>query len=87
MDRAREVLKAHEGGFDEDELARLSEEAGRETTEQPSSPQPAQVDDQSEPHTLGASHVLAKEHGVRGAFERLVAGKHDTDAPDSPFGR
>jgi hypothetical protein len=30
LERAREVLKAGEGGFDEDELARLSEEAGKE---------------------------------------------------------
>lgn len=29
LDHAREVLKAEEGGFDEDELARLSEEAGQ----------------------------------------------------------
>jgi hypothetical protein len=29
LERAREVLKEDEGGFDEDELARLSEEAGR----------------------------------------------------------
>lgn len=30
LERAREVLKAGEGDFDEDELARLSEEAGKE---------------------------------------------------------
>jgi hypothetical protein len=30
LERAREVLKSDEGGFDEDELARLSEEAGKE---------------------------------------------------------
>jgi hypothetical protein len=30
LERAHEVLKADEGGFDEDELARLSEEAGKE---------------------------------------------------------
>jgi len=30
LERAREMLKADEGGFDEDELARLSEEAGKE---------------------------------------------------------
>ena len=29
LGRAREVLSAGEGGFDEEELARLSEEAGR----------------------------------------------------------
>jgi hypothetical protein len=30
LERAREVLKADQGDFDEDELARLSEEAGKE---------------------------------------------------------
>jgi hypothetical protein len=29
LERARALLKEDEGGFDEDELARLSEEAGR----------------------------------------------------------
>jgi hypothetical protein len=31
LERARAVLKEDEGGFDEDELARLSEEAGKES--------------------------------------------------------
>jgi hypothetical protein len=35
LERAREVLKADEGGFDEDELARLSEEAGKERPAEP----------------------------------------------------
>jgi hypothetical protein len=35
LERARAVLKADEGGFDEDELARLSEEAGRENSAEP----------------------------------------------------
>jgi hypothetical protein len=35
LGRAREVLKADEGGFDEDELARLSEEAGKENPAEP----------------------------------------------------
>ena len=33
LDRARAVLGANEGAFSEDELARLSEEAGRKTDE------------------------------------------------------
>lgn len=32
LDRARAVLKADEGEFNEDELARLSEEAGRDAS-------------------------------------------------------
>jgi Putative prokaryotic signal transducing protein len=35
LKRARAVLKEDEGGFDEDELARLSEEAGRESEVEP----------------------------------------------------
>jgi hypothetical protein len=35
LERARAVLKEDEGGFDEDELARLSEEAGKETQVDP----------------------------------------------------
>jgi Putative prokaryotic signal transducing protein len=35
LERARAVLKEDEGGFDEDELARLSEEAGKETKVDP----------------------------------------------------
>jgi hypothetical protein len=35
LDRARAVLKEDEGGFDEDELARLSEEAGKEHPAEP----------------------------------------------------
>jgi hypothetical protein len=35
LEQAREVLKANEGDFDEDELARLSEEAGKEHPAEP----------------------------------------------------
>lgn len=34
LDRAREVLASDEGAFSDDELARLSEAAGREATDQ-----------------------------------------------------
>jgi hypothetical protein len=34
LDRAREVLNADEGSFSDEELARLSDEAGREAGEQ-----------------------------------------------------
>jgi Putative prokaryotic signal transducing protein len=35
LERARAVLKEDEGGFDEDELARLSEEAGKKHPAEP----------------------------------------------------
>jgi hypothetical protein len=87
LDRAREVLKANQGGFDEDELARLSDEAGRAATEEPSFSQPAHADDQSEPRTLGDIPVPAKEHSLRRALERLARGERGADTPDNPFGR
>jgi hypothetical protein len=35
LDRARTVLEEDQGGFDEDELARLSEEAGKQNKVEP----------------------------------------------------
>lgn len=35
LDRAREILKSDENAFSDEELTRLSEQAGREATEQP----------------------------------------------------
>jgi hypothetical protein len=35
LERARAVLKEDEGGFDEAELARLSEEAGKQNPAEP----------------------------------------------------
>jgi putative signal transducing protein len=62
--RAREVLKEDDEGFDEEELARLSEEAGRRAAE--SLPQPAP----DEP-TPVKTQAPAKTHSLLKTIERL----------------
>jgi hypothetical protein len=51
VEKARDVLREDEGDFDEDELTRLSEEAGRQAMEAGSSPraQGLQASDQEQP--------------------------------------
>jgi hypothetical protein len=86
LDRAREVLKAEEGDFDEDELARLSAEAGQRANQAPRPLQPTRADDRSEPHPISDSSTPTK-HGLSKVFERLTRGGRHADAPDNPFGR
>lgn len=74
LGRAREVLKAGEGGFDEEELARLSEEAGRKAAE-------------TEAGDVQTQAPAEKHPGRLKAVERLTGREHDTDSPDDPFGR
>ncbi len=82
--RAQEILKEDDEGFDEEELARLSEEAGRQTAGAiPPLPQSA-PDDRAGPPTPVEAQAPAKTHGLLKAFERLTGDKH---AADSPFGR
>jgi Putative prokaryotic signal transducing protein len=76
--RAQKILKEDDEGFDEEELARLSEEAGRQAA--PRCPQPAPTDHVGPP-TL---EVPAKTHSLFKAFERLIVNK---DKTNSPFGR
>jgi hypothetical protein len=81
--RAQEILKEDDEGFDEEELARLSEEAGRQTAEAiPPLPQSA-PDDRAGPPTPVEAQAPAKTHGSLKAFERLTRDKHEAD---SPFG-
>jgi hypothetical protein len=84
LDRAREVLKTNEGSFDEDELARLSEEAGRQATEQapPTPPLAAESNRDAD----SAAETTVPEHTLRRAFERLTTRERPTDIPDNPFG-
>jgi putative signal transducing protein len=83
LTRAEEILKEDDEGFDEEELARLSEEAGRQTAEEnPPLPQPA-PEDQPDAPTPVAAQAPAARHGLK-AFERLTRDKHKAN---SPFGR
>ena len=82
--RAREILKEEDGGFDEEELAHLSEEAGRQTAEAiPPLPRSASRD-RAGPPTPVETQVPRTTHGLRKAFERLTRDKREAD---SPFGR
>jgi hypothetical protein len=86
LGRARAVLQADEGGFDEDELARLSEEAGRKAhAAQPerSDAQPAgaggQDSDAPEPETTETGR-----RRLRDVFSKLTGSQRKH--PRGPFG-
>jgi hypothetical protein len=82
--RAQEILKKDDECFDEEELVRLSEEAGGKTTKAiPSLPQPAPRDQTGLPTPVEAQ-VRGKTRGLLKAFERLTIDKDETN---SPFGR
>ena len=81
--QAQEILKEDNEGFDEEELARLSEEAGRQAEAVPQFPHPA-PSDQTGPQTPVENQAPAKTHGLLKAFERLTMDKDETN---SPFGR
>jgi Putative prokaryotic signal transducing protein len=78
LERARAVIKVDEGSFDEEELARLSEESAREALAD--DPPPAGGD-------AGAPRPAAEaKHGLFAALAKL-AKKTGPDAPGDPFGR
>ena len=82
--QAQEILKEDDEGFDEEELACLSEEAGRQAAEAiPQLPQPA-PEDRAGPPTPIETQAPAKTHGLLKTFERLTRDKHEAN---SPFGR
>jgi hypothetical protein len=82
--RAREILREDDEGFDEEELVRLSEEAGRQATEAiPPLPQSVPKDRVAPPTPVEAQ-APAKRHSLLKAFERLTRDRHQAD---SPFGR
>jgi hypothetical protein len=85
LPRAQEILEEDQGDFDEEELARLSEEAGRRWAHEGS---PAA---QGTAHTADVAGDVVqtatptKGHRVRHAIERLAG--HEMDKPRGPFGR
>jgi Putative prokaryotic signal transducing protein len=91
LDRARETLKANEGGFDEAELARLSEEAGHISAEQEPPPeQPVGADSGGEAHTSreaqSDSTSSDSHHHFLSALEKLAKRDHAPDHAENPFG-
>jgi hypothetical protein len=83
LPRAREILAEADGGFDEEELARLSEEAGQRSTpdDQPTASSTADVPG-GPVQAVGES---PKHHRLRHALGRFAG--HRTDMPRDPFGR
>jgi hypothetical protein len=86
IDRAREVLGEADGGFDEEELARLSEEADRRSDKESATiatPAPGG-------HYANQSvdpHAPRGRRGLRGAIKALAKPGHGEGASDNPFGR
>ncbi len=82
--RAQEILKEDDEGFDEEELARLSEEAGRRAAE--ALPQSA-PDEPAGPPAPAQAQAPAKTHSLLKTIEKLTGGEPSTDTTDSQFGR
>jgi hypothetical protein len=82
--RAKEILKEDDEGFDEGELARLSEEAGRQAADAGPPLSPPAPEDRAGPPTPVEPRASAKTHGLLKAFERLTGEKNEAS---SPFGR
>jgi hypothetical protein len=79
--RAKEILKEDDEGFDEGELARLSEEAGRQAADAGPLLSPPALEDRAGPPTPVEAQAPAKTHGLLKAFERLTAKKDETTSP------
>jgi hypothetical protein len=91
LGRAREVLKADKGGFSDEELALLSEEAGRAAAEDDSSPAPTQPTppkdkDKQRKRDEPVETPVPKKHHTFNVLERIARGKPDADSADNPFG-
>lgn len=84
LPRAQEILEEDDEGFDEEELACLSEEAGRKAAEAiPPLPEPA-PENRTAPPTPAGAQAPAKTHGLLKAYAKLTRDRYDAD---SPFGR
>lgn len=95
LDRARKILEEERAGFDEDELACLSEEAGKRWAERQQTSDAQVKLPASPPITTVTAQAPAKTQCLLRAFERFRGGKlrtrfrggrRRTDSPD-PFGR
>lgn len=85
--RAREVLKEEDEGFDEEELARLSEEAGREAAGGDGPVPQATPAGGRDAGTPVEASAPTSRHGLFKAMGRLAKPGRGKDGPDSPFGR
>jgi hypothetical protein len=85
LPRAQEILEEEQGDFDEEELARLSEEAGQRWAHEdsPAAQGTAHTADVAGDVVQGAAPT--RGHRVLHAIERLAG--RETDTPRGPFGR
>lgn len=81
--RAKEILKEDDEGFDEGELARLSEEAGQRAADAGPPLSPPAAEDRAGPPTPVEAQAPAKTHGLLKAAPRRL--KHQGGR--SPWGR
>lgn len=85
LPRALEILEEDRGGFDEEELARISEEAGQRWAHQISTDARSAADTADVAQDGAQAATPAGGHRVRRAMDRLVGREPDT--PSDPFGR
>jgi hypothetical protein len=79
LNRARDTLNADDGGFDEGELARLSQEAGPNLGKQQLPPQPIPADDRDGVNTNRQAPTESDKHHMLRTFGRRAKG-------ENPFG-
>jgi hypothetical protein len=84
--RAQEVLKEEDEGFDEEELARLSEEAGRKAVGGDRPVPEATPADGQDAGTPVEAPVPTSRHGFLKAVERLAKPGRDKEARTAPSG-
>jgi hypothetical protein len=85
LSRAREILEEDRGDFDEEELARLSEEAGQRWAHEDPPAAQSTADTADVAGDVVQAAASTRGHRVRHAIDRLVGREPDT-ARD-PFGR
>jgi hypothetical protein len=85
LPRAQEILEEDWGDFDEEELARLSEEAGQRWAQEGPPAAQSTTDIADVAGDAPPATRPTKRHRVRDAIERLA--HRETDKPSDPFGR
>jgi hypothetical protein len=83
--RAQEILEEDRGDFDEEELARLSEEAGQRWAHQISPAAQSASDTADVAEDRAQTATPARGHRMLHAINHLVGREPDT--PSDPFGR
>jgi hypothetical protein len=85
LPRAQEILEEDRGDFDEEELARLSKEAGQRWAHQISPAAQSAADTADVAQDRAQPAAQAGGHRMRRAIDRLVS-RDPPDTPSDPFG-